>query len=214
LAGPTGPTGATGPSGVAANLNSVSDVTITSASSGQLLTFSGNEWVNQNLQRSQLPAGSILQVVSTTKTDVYDATVGTDAITPDIPGMSATITPTFQNSLILVMISLNVTVGSSGTILNITYRNGSPVFIGNAAGNRRRSSSGGLGSLSSAFSLMTTAWSFLDSPNSLSAQTYTMRSGHATSGNLVISVNRSSGDNDVGRVGRGASSITLIEVRQ
>jgi hypothetical protein len=175
---------------------------------------STGNWINQGLQYSQFPAGSIVQVVSTTKTDVYSTVIGTDAITPNIPGMSATITPRFSNSLIYVMINLNASVTVSGTLTFVTYRNDSPVFIGDAASLRRRASAGGLGAVASAFSLLTTSWNFLDSPASTAAQTYTIRGGHATASDQTFFVNRSSGDNDLLRVGRGASAITLMEVRQ
>ena len=59
---------------------------------------------------SALPTGSILQVVSTTKTDTFTST-STSMV--DITGLSATITPSSTSSKILVMAS--VASGNTGS---------------------------------------------------------------------------------------------------
>jgi hypothetical protein len=65
---------------------------------GTVLTTAG-------VPASAMPAGSVLQVVSVTKTDTFSSTATSFT---DITGMAATITPTSASSKILVLVSMVV----------------------------------------------------------------------------------------------------------
>lgn len=150
--------------------------------------------------------GTILQVVSTTKTDTFTASLAQGAETA-ITGLSATITPTATSSKILVI--SHVSTGEGATLSSI-FRAGTNILVGNSAGNRQTVTGGfahnfgaGIGSNS---------LTGLDSPNTTSATTYDVRISHSAATTTTVYVNRTSGDSDSTQNGRAVSSITLLEV--
>ena len=162
------------------------------------------------------PVGTILQVVSTTKTNIFSASVDQgDSV--DITGLAVTITPTSTSSKVYVSYNFSGSTDVSAAVrANATgsvTRNGTPVAVGDSAGNRQRvnvslaatSQGGGHGMV---------AASFLDEPNTTSALTYQVRTHNATanSGTFTIFVNRSTTDSDASSNARYASSITVMEV--
>ena len=160
---------------------------------------------------SALPAGSILQVVSTTKTDSFSASVGATPAVVAVTGLSATITPSSTSSKILVMVTSAINSTNSNFFKAVLYKDGSPSgFIGDTASNRHRTSIGINGGVS-ASSETNVSLTFLDSPNTTSAITYDLRVG-TTSFSDTVYVNRSQTDTDVNSFSRSASSITLMEV--
>lgn len=144
-------------------------------------------------------AGTIVQVVSTTKTDVF-STTSTSLV--DITGLSASITPRSTSSKIVVNINLtagNTTSGSS-TIFQL-LRNGSPIATSTGGGTGNSTfviNDGGANYADVAGA------NFLDSPSTASTVTYQLQM--ATTG----------GTGFAGRIGvvdrRGISTITLMEV--
>jgi hypothetical protein len=153
------------------------------------------------------PAGSILQVVSTMKTDSFTTT---SLSFVDVTGFSVSITPKFSSSKILVLVTM--TVGSQNTSnahRAKLLRDSTDIAIGDAAGSRTRVS----------FQDVTTdvnQQSFsgvhvLDSPNTTSAVTYKIQISSNVSGQTV-GVNRSKTDTDAATVGRSVSTITVMEV--
>lgn len=142
-------------------------------------------------------SGGILQVVSTTKTDVF-STTSTSAV--DITGVSATITPRSTSSKILVQVQ--TVVANSGP--NSTYlqldRGGTTIGL----------ATGGTSNHTSLVYDGTTGYGipvgvvFLDSPSTSSSVTYKLQ-GYVAGGTGYF-----------GRIGvldrRAISTITLIEV--
>jgi len=112
---------------------------------------------------SQLPSGSVLQVVSTTKTDTF-STASTSFV--DITGFSVSITPTSASSKILVFGNLTSSAGLEAVITGYAQLVRGSTAIGNG--------SSGLATHNSANNAFTVAWpfSFLDSPATTSATTY------------------------------------------
>jgi hypothetical protein len=156
--------------------------------------------------------GKILQVVSTTKTDTFSASVSLGSTTA-ITGLSATITPTLATSKVLVMLTH---YGSSdGTsivnVVNLT-RGGTAIATGDTAGSRT-SASGGFyyyWNVSQGVSqIMPLAINYLDSPATTSATTYGVE--WVGIGNTQY-LNRSNGDADAVYQFRLASTITVMEV--
>ena len=171
------------------------------------------QWVaavgGQNIQSSDLPAGTVLQVVSTNKTDVFTSTSLT--YTP-VTGLSATITPRSTSSKILVV--AQVTHGFSNAngygFFKVT-RGGTDIYQGDAAGSRTRAVFGGYSSVDLTVAMESSSITTLDSPNTASSITYQVEVVLGGGGTSAW-VNRGGNDNDNSQRGRGASSITLIEV--
>ena len=154
-----------------------------------------------------MPAGAVLQVVSTAKTDTFTTTSNSFA---DVTGLTATITPSSTSSKILVLVSTNAGTNPSGVAEFRLLRGSTEILLADSAGSRSQTT----------FTLYTgsgdngaagVGMNFLDSPNTTSATTYkiTMRSN--TNGQIV-GVNRTQGDVDGASTSRGTSTITLMEI--
>lgn len=160
-----------------------------------------------------LPAGSILQVVQVVKTDA--AAIVPGAVWADIPGLSASITPRFSTSKILVNVDLKMAaLADNSVVRSRLLRDGSPIYVGDAASSRPRSmsqfyiSGGGAG----LYYMSQGGGMFLDSPATTSSVTYKIQIG-GDSNSMTLYVNRTQGDRDGAYMdARGVSSITLMEV--
>jgi len=144
------------------------------------------------LPKTALPSGSVLQVVQS----VYRLTASSTSTTFASTGLTASITPTFSTSRILVMVvAAGVGKETSNTWAQLKMQRGStdifilnqfigynlattPNFIGNVAGN------------------------FLDSPATTSPITYTLLL--ASANGPTVYINASSGAD--------TSTITLLEI--
>ncbi len=151
-------------------------------------------------------SGSILQIVSVTKTDVFSSTSSTPVA---VTGLTASITPRFSTSKILVRIVFNA--GGDTPTANCDYyiyRNGSLLSsaIGDAAGSEQRSAA----HIDPSASRMhyNNTIEFLDSPATTSSTSYQLYQRSQPNYNFYI--NRSS-YND-GNTGRTISTITLTEI--
>jgi hypothetical protein len=155
---------------------------------------------------SKFGAGSVLQVVSTTKTDTF-STSSTSFV--DVTGLSVSITPTSATSKILVIVSGNAS-GQTGLVafrLRL-MRDSTAISIGDTSGSRIRSSVDSINADNSAQA--TVAINFLDSPNTTSAVTYKIQMSANAANNVFI--NRSSSDTDSTERSRAASTITVMEI--
>jgi hypothetical protein len=166
---------------------------------GQVLTAA-----EQNALRG---AFRVLQVVSTTKTDTF--TTASTSFT-NITGLTASITPSSTTSKILVFASVSacndVGVTSGGVRL---ARAGTGIFVGDAASNR---SLGQQVQPPASDRMMTLGLSFLDSPATTSATTYSVQCAVSASTPGTFYVNRSKTDTDSDQYFRGASNITVMEI--
>jgi hypothetical protein len=167
-------------------------------------TMRFDKWENSLGQ----PYGTVLQVVSTTKTDSF--TMSSSTFT-DVTGLTATITPKSASSKILV--SSNLILTQQVTVNNgfgRFARNGAAVGVADVTGSRTQaafninSSNGDQPYLASI--------SFLDSPASTSALTYSVQVKNNGSGSVWI--NRSQNDTDASFQARYVSTITLMEIAQ
>lgn len=153
--------------------------------------------------------GSIIQIVQETKTDTASVTGATFG---DV-GLSATITPKFSSSKILVMIQANISASVGYDMKARLMRGSTPIHIGDAASNRPRVTT----TISQTYSTTLNYSSdqaiitYLDSPATSSAVTYKLQLASYTT--YVIYINRTGADLDTAEYdGRGASSIVLMEV--
>ena len=166
--------------------------------------------VDKIIPTSGVPSGgggSIIQTVQTVKTDAFTTT--SQPFT-DITGLSATITPKFSTSKILI--SYTLSVSSNGFPMFKLLRGSTDIFVGDAASNRVRCFFGGyVGGLHAGLTLPVTG-NFLDSPSTTSATTYKIQTGVIHTTGYTIVVNRSMSDTDFNYNPRTASSIVLMEV--
>ena len=152
--------------------------------------------------------GKVLQVVSTTKTDVFTASTNSFV---DITGLSVSITPSASNSKVMVICNILIG-GQNGTLYAYKLVRGSTdISVGDAASNRTRASLFGQHT-GSAYINVSNSITFLDSPNTTSSTTYKMQGRAEISDNQRISVNAHDNDADSANVGRGASTITVMEI--
>jgi hypothetical protein len=160
--------------------------------------------------------GTVLQVVQAVKSDatIYNAMTsytGAPTTANTFFVMSAAITPKFSNSKILVTTNISY-VASGSTPGLVLFRDSTPIGIGDAASNRRRATTGtGLGSDTNQITGAGDI-SFLDSPNTFSATTYSIRIG--SDNTQTAYVNRSATDTDGATGIRVISTITLMEIAQ
>jgi len=156
--------------------------------------------------RSNFGAGAVLQVVSTTKTDVFSTT---STSFTDITGLSVSITPSSTSSKILVMCNVNGSVSSASYQAGLRLvRDSTAIAIGDAASSRSR----GFGQLTSANTWQMTfaGATFLDSPSSVASVTYKIQA--LVQSGVTLFINKNSDDADNVQTLRGVSSITVMEI--
>ena len=189
-----------------ASPNSNTDRTLTLPdNTGTLVTTAST------LTRAQMPVGSVLQVVSVTKTDTF-STTSTSYV--DITGLSASITPSSSSSKILVVASIGGNTRNALGGAPILLRDSTIINQAASDGSRGRGSfSGGLhtgdgsGDTVMVFSVNTTC---LDSPATTSSVTYKAQI-KSFNGEAAF-VNRSEENTDSGDRLRCVSTITLMEI--
>ena len=158
--------------------------------------------------------GGIIQVVQASKTDTDSFSVAT-TVQHQYTTLTATITPKFNTSKILITMHLSLCPTTSdvkmhyGVQRTIGGTGATNVGVGDAASNRQRMSGGMLVETNPAF---TVNYSFLDSPSTTSACAYYPIVGHDSSATKSFYINRSNGDSDSAQNARYMSSIILYEV--
>ena len=161
---------------------------------------------------ADLPAGSVLQVVSTIKSDAFSSTGTTSFV--DITGLSASITPISTSSKIMVMVNLKGAARSHGSFR--IARGSTAIGVGAASGSRTRAGAHSATNASTdAYTEYTTFaldMHVLDSPATASAVTYKVQGGTPYQSNYVIYVNRSVDNSNSSWLPITASTITLMEV--
>ena len=153
------------------------------------------------------PAGSVLQVVSTTKTDTFTTT---STSMTDVTGLSVSITPSSASNKILIY--CYVTVGAPNT--NFVYinlvRGSTAICIGDAAGSRPRVTGMSFSGVTNGGVVDMLPIVFLDSPSSTSSLTYKIQI--AANAASTVAVNRSVTDANTAAYARTASTITVMEI--
>ena len=158
---------------------------------------------------TNLPAsGKILQVVSANKSDTASTT---STSFTDIAGMTVTTGALAStSSKVLVMVKMTMGGSSNAAFPKTRLLRGSTVIaVGDAAGSRNQVSD--QGQLMSNDTNLTQVITYLDSPNSTSAQTYHIE-WHQWHSSYTCYINRSGSDSDNSNEGRAMSTITAMEV--
>jgi hypothetical protein len=158
--------------------------------------------------RANLPTGSVLQVASTLKQDIFTTT---STSYTDVTGLSVSITPTSASSQILVtaVISLCNTNNGGYNARGAILRGSTIIGGGTPAGNRPAAAFYNQQSttprLASPLSM-----TVLDSPATTSATTYKIQI--ATESGGTAAVGRTYDDADSVNIPRFACSITVMEI--
>jgi hypothetical protein len=166
-------------------------------------------FTNGVLDRLALPAGSVLQVFSTTKTDVFTSSSLT--FTP-IPSFSVSITPTSASSKIMVFVDIKATADAATTNPGLfrLMRSSTPISVGDVEGSRIQVSAVS-GSTTTGRGTSSVVINYLDSPSTTSPITYSVETRTGTTSQNVI-VNRTLNNPNDSETGRPAMSITVMEI--
>jgi hypothetical protein len=186
---------------IPATAGSVSDSYIVDVSASKLTG-------SRTIPKGTMPAGSVLQVVSVTKTDTFSTT---STSFTDVTGLSASITPTSSSSKIFVIVNVALGAGNIQTSARL-MRDATAISIGDTASNRVRASSVNVGNTtanSTSGMPLSTAINYLDSPASTSSITYKIQI-QVNSGTGYV--NRADDDQDATFRARTASTITVMEI--
>jgi len=159
---------------------------------------------------ADMPLGSVLQVVSTTKTNVFSTS---SASFVDITGFSATITPTSATSKIFVVVSMGL-IGAVGGYMGsfALVRGATNLGFGNALGSAKQVTFNSYGLSFDANSSTNAGYSYLDSPSTTSSTTYKVQVCQAnTTVTQTLYINSTSSTANTYNQ-TGSSTITLMEI--
>jgi hypothetical protein len=152
-----------------------------------------------------------VQIKQTVKTDTF-VTSATVTDTP-VTGLSVTITPTSASNKILIICNLSMSSENAQGGAPKLRRNGTAIFVADAAGSRSRGSFAGGGYRGAAAGSGEMLWNenltAIDSPATTSAITYDVVVSSITNATWV---NRPANDNDTADRLRSVSYITVMEI--
>ncbi len=160
-----------------------------------------------------MPAGHIIQTISTTKTDAWTYSASSTGFT-DVTGLAATITPQFATSKILVQVNINFSSNMRYSAA-ILLRGSTQIGGGTAEGNRPSvsvSPQANQDETHNQYIMRNSSFSFLDSPSTTSATTYKVQVGNTHESSSINYVNRPPSNDNSAYIHRGSSTITLTEV--
>jgi hypothetical protein len=163
----------------------------------------GTQPLTGSLPDANAPVGSVLQVVSTAKTNTFS----TSSLTfSDITDLSVSVTPNSASSKILIIVGLSLggTENAFGAHPRL-MRDSTAIFVSDSAGNRTQSTM--QYELAGAASIPASIV-FLDSPSTTSLTTYKIQIATVVNATETWYVNRYSGNTNYG----STSTITLMEV--
>jgi hypothetical protein len=161
-----------------------------------------------NISFAGAGAGKILQVVSTTKTDTFSASI-TGGSSSAVTGLTVDITPSSTSNKVLIQVMLSAAVSVSDRCGVILTRGGSAISGAIAdADSLRGQVTGGI--TDTAIDPNTSTFVYLDSPASTSALTYGVDLFSVST--RVHYVNRGQDNSDRVDRFRAVSTITVMEV--
>lgn len=153
-----------------------------------------------------MPTGSVLQVVSTTKTDTWSS--ATQNTWNDVTGLTVSITPSSSSNRILVIGQLSY--AASSNLYFRLVRGSTAIAVGDTAGSRI-SCTGASGYNFNDGNVGENAnFNFLDSPSTTSSTTYKIQ---VYGFNISQFVNRVVTDTDSNVSPRNISTITVMEIK-
>ena len=151
--------------------------------------------------------GKVLQVVSATKTDIFDTNSSSFV---DVTGVTVNVTPSSTSNKVWCSITGWASHSSAGASAYLRMvRDSTAISVGGAAGSRVVCSTANGGDQT--YSNGSFAISFLDSPSSTSAVTYKLQCLSQTGGSSAR-INYRGDDSDGASCGRVATTITVFEI--
>ena len=157
--------------------------------------------------------GGIIQVVSSTKTDISSGTV---TATSDWTGhgLSVTITPKFSTSKILITGFISLGFDTSENIWYRLFKGGSELTgsIGNQVGSNRRRATAGTYFKGDDWAIESIPINYLDTAGSTSALTYTPAFNQFSTNNKTLYVNSTASQTDSVSYPTLISTMTAMEV--
>lgn len=162
------------------------------------------------LNNQSLPSGSVLQVVSATKTDKQSTTSSTAV---DITGLSVSITPTSASSKILVRCDINYGGDLNAYIAFFVKRDAANMVVSTTGtGNQINATFGaGADANNHQYKINGVSHSYLDSPATTSQITYKVQFAN-TSGGVAATINAPHNTDNFNYIIGGTSSITVMEI--
>jgi len=162
------------------------------------------------LTSSDMPTGTILQVVQSKKTNTQ--VIDADAYT-DVSGLSVSITPTSTNSKILVLVTVSTSVSNNGGSFFRIIRGSTAIALGTDGNSNPKTSfevdNGG----SPGDGSMTGGMNWLDSPSTTSATTYKLQGKRGPDSAGRLNINRSNNyPANTSWDTNSVSSITVMEI--
>jgi len=155
--------------------------------------------------------GKILQVVSTTKTDVFSESVAAGAFSAD--ALTVSITPSNASNKIFILANINLgcSVATEGKFQ--IFKAGSVITgaTGDASGSNTRVTAMSI-QLAGTGQQSNITGQYLDTAGGTSAITYSIRIGHGSSAARTTYLNRSHSDTSGTADSRATSTITVMEV--
>ena len=149
------------------------------------------------------PTGSVLQVVSATKTDTASTTSTSFADT----GLQVQITPSATSSKILLLSSFGAGISNTGYHTHFRIDGTTTTSVGDAGGSAIQ---GGMSTkCNSAAGVEAVSFNFLDSPDSTSQQTYKLQY-KTTDGGVTVYIGRSHTQD--GNTSNVISTLTAMEI--
>jgi len=160
-----------------------------------------------------LPAGiggKILQVKSVTWDDAFSST-SSDGTYATITGATLAITPSATSSKIFFQAMITTGAQTYGQYIKI-QRGGSDISgaLGAVSGNRKATTGYSVGGTSDDAEMQSTYISYLDSPSSTNALTYTLQGSGRHTGSWTV--NYPYTDTNASYTGHSVSTITLMEI--
>lgn len=164
---------------------------------------------------SSLPNGSVIQTVTTTKTDSFSNNNRTNF--EDITGLAVTITPSSTANEILIMYRVAVSVANGAYACHIRLLRGSTDIAQST-----ESTSNSVKATTSSYSSTTNghypiyiqSMDFIDAPSTTSATTYKLQARGWNSSAGTYNINQSTAYGDSLDHAKGVSTITAMEIKR
>ena len=158
-------------------------------------------------------AGKVLQVVQQIRTDtVSESSLGNGA-TGSTDVLTKAITPSTSSSKVLVIMNATIAMSNGSERVGLLLHVGGSVIDAaraDAASNRGRMSAGSY--LATTDHFINLSQTFLHSPNTTSATTYSYRFISGSGATTTMYLNRTHADSDATWASRTTSNITLMEI--
>ena len=158
---------------------------------------------------SQLPTGTVLQVVQAQKTDTFSTSSSSFV---DITGLSVSITPTSASNKILVFFVVQIAPSNSGWFGTQAklLRNSTDIAVGDASGSNPRVTIDASTNVQNSVLILPFTMQWLDSPTTTSSVTYKLQLRNTQSQNTIVNKSTYSGSTEQNSM--LASTITVMEI--